>query len=66
MEHRNDPRSTPPTHAMNESAFGSRLRIRCAFRGREITLHAIADSGNTLRDYLTHKPVVVLPQAAGL
>ncbi|MCI6376136.1 MAG: sigma-E processing peptidase SpoIIGA [Clostridiales bacterium] len=47
------------------AAMPQRLRIRCAFRGREITLHAIADSGNTLRDYLTHKPVVVLPQAAG-
>ena len=47
------------------AALPQRLRIRCVFRGREVTLHAIADSGNTLRDYLTHKPVVVLPQAAG-
>lgn len=42
-----------------------RLRIRCIYRGRALTLHAIADSGNTLRDYLTHRPVVVIPQAAG-
>ena len=47
------------------AAMPQRLRIRCAFRGREVTLRAIADSGNTLRDYLTHRPVVVLPQAAG-
>lgn len=47
------------------AAAPKRLRLRCGFHGREVTLPAIADSGNTLRDYLTHKPVVVLPQAAG-
>lgn len=47
------------------AAAPKRLRLRCGYRGREVTLPAIADSGNTLRDYLTHKPVVVLPQAAG-
>lgn len=46
-------------------AAPQRLRIRCVCRGRAVTLRAIADSGNTLRDYLTHRPVVVVPQAAG-
>ncbi len=42
-----------------------RLRIALRFRGREAEFEAIADSGNCLRDYLTHRPVIVLPEAEG-
>lgn len=42
-----------------------RLRIALCFRGREAEFEAIADSGNCLRDYLTHRPVIVLPEAEG-
>ena len=39
-------------------------RLRICFRGKETELEAILDSGNTLRDYLTHRCVIVLPQSA--
>ncbi|MDO5377408.1 MAG: sigma-E processing peptidase SpoIIGA [Clostridia bacterium] len=42
-----------------------RLRIALRFRGREAEFEAIADSGNCLRDYLTHRPVIVLPETEG-
>lgn len=38
------------------------LRVRCRYRGRMAEFDAIADSGNTLRDYLTQLPVIVLPE----
>lgn len=39
-----------------------RLRITCGERTAEF--HALVDSGNCLRDYLTHRPVIVLPESA--
>lgn len=36
-------------------------RLRICFRGKEAELEALLDSGNTLRDYLTHRRVIVLP-----
>lgn len=39
-------------------------RIICMYRGEKAMFEAIIDSGNTLRDYLTHLPVIVLPEAA--
>lgn len=41
-----------------------RARLRLRFRGIEAEFDAIIDSGNTLRDYLTHRPVIVLPEPA--
>lgn len=41
------------------------LRLSCRFAGRTAAFDAIADSGNTLRDYLTHLPVIVLPEGRG-
>ena len=41
-----------------------RARVRIAHRGRCAEFDAMIDSGNTLRDYLTHLPVIVLPQSA--
>ena len=32
--------------------------------GQRAEFDAMIDSGNTLRDYLTHLPVIVLPQSA--
>ena len=42
----------------------TRARVLCTVRGRSASFEAIIDSGNGLRDYLTHRPVVVLPEAA--
>ena len=44
-----------------QSAAGDvrRVRVICCIGGREIAFDAIIDSGNSLRDYLTHKPVIV-------
>lgn len=39
-----------------------RIRITCAHG--EAEFDALVDSGNCLRDYLTHRPVIVLPEAA--
>ena len=33
--------------------------------GRTAAFTAMVDSGNCLRDYLTHRPVIVMPQARG-
>lgn len=41
------------------------VRVSCRFRGRQIAFDAMVDSGNCLRDYLTHRPVIVLPEAWG-
>lgn len=39
--------------------------IVCRWRGRTAEFEAMADSGNTLRDYLTHLPVIVMPAGQG-
>ena len=39
------------------------VRVGCVIQGRRIWFDAIADSGNSLRDYLTHRPVIVAPLA---
>ena len=41
------------------------LRVQCRYRGKQAAFDAMADSGNTLRDYLTHRPVIVMPEAQG-
>lgn len=41
------------------------VRVQCRYRGRRAAFIAMADSGNTLRDYLTHRPVIVMPEAKG-
>ncbi|MBR5559947.1 MAG: sigma-E processing peptidase SpoIIGA, partial [Clostridia bacterium] len=41
------------------------LRVQCRYRGNLAAFDAMADSGNTLRDYLTHRPVIVMPEAQG-
>ena len=40
-------------------------RIVCAYHGRQATFDAMIDSGNTLRDYLTHLPVIVIAETTG-
>ena len=42
-----------------------RVRLVCVYRGETASFDAIIDSGNTLRDYLTCLPVIVMPEAAG-
>lgn len=42
-----------------------RVEIVCRWRGRTARFEAMIDSGNTLRDYLTHRPVIVMPRALG-
>ena len=42
-----------------------RVRLVCLYRGETASFDAIIDSGNTLRDYLTRLPVIVMPEAAG-
>ena len=39
-------------------------RVTICVGGHTASFEAIVDSGNTLRDYLTHRPVIVLPQEA--
>lgn len=41
-----------------------RLRVVIRYRGRQAVFPALHDSGNSLRDYLTRLPVIVLPEAA--
>ena len=41
------------------------VRLVCRVRGGTAAFDAMIDSGNTLRDYLTHLPVIVLPETAG-
>lgn len=40
-----------------------RIRVTCMVCQRELIFDAIADSGNSLRDYLTHRPVIVAGEA---
>lgn len=35
------------------------------YKKRTARFSAVVDSGNCLRDYLTHRPVIVIPQARG-
>jgi len=42
-----------------------RALIVCRYRGRTARFEAMIDSGNTLRDYLTHRPVIVMPTDMG-
>lgn len=42
-------------------AHQGRVRIECIISGRRMAFDAIVDSGNSLRDYLTHRPVIVAP-----
>ena len=42
-----------------------RARIVCRYRGKTARFEAMIDSGNTLRDYLTHRPVIVMPEGRG-
>lgn len=41
-----------------------RVRVTLGCGVRVASFEAIVDSGNSLRDYLTHRPVIVLPEAA--
>ena len=40
-------------------------RAQCRLHGQTASFRAMADSGNTLRDYLTHLPVIVAPEEVG-
>ena len=42
-----------------------RVRVVCRYRGETAAFDAMVDSGNTLKDYLTHLPVIVMPEEAG-
>lgn len=39
-----------------------RVEVECRIRGQTIRFDAMIDTGNTLRDYLTKRPVIVVPQ----
>ncbi|MGN0775327.1 MAG: sigma-E processing peptidase SpoIIGA [Candidatus Ventricola sp.] len=41
------------------------VRVICRVRGETAAFDAMIDSGNTLVDYLTHLPVIVLPEGMG-
>ena len=43
-----------------------RVQIVCSHRGKSVQFEAMIDSGNTLRDYLTQYPVIVMSKAAGM
>lgn len=45
-----------------------RVRLICTYGEKRAVFDAMIDSGNTLKDYLTHLPVIVLPErtAAGV
>lgn len=38
------------------------VRVRCTYHGHTAEFDAMIDSGNTLRDYLTHLPVIVMAE----
>ena len=42
-----------------------RAEVICRKDGRTARFEAMIDSGNTLRDYLTHRPVIVLAEKTG-
>lgn len=41
------------------------VRLTCRYRGKTAAFDGMIDSGNTLVDYLTRLPVIVVPEAAG-
>lgn len=41
------------------------VRLVCVYRGKRAAFEAMIDSGNTLRDYLTHLPAIVIPEKSG-
>lgn len=41
------------------------VRVCMTYKKRTARFSAVVDSGNCLRDYLTHRPVIVIPQARG-
>ncbi|MBR5226163.1 MAG: sigma-E processing peptidase SpoIIGA, partial [Clostridia bacterium] len=45
-----------------EAALDRRVRIICRFAGQSVSFDAVVDTGNTLRDYLTQRPVIVAGQ----
>lgn len=45
-------------------ALGGRAYIECRAQGETVRFPAIIDTGNTLRDYLTKRPVIVLPESS--
>ena len=51
--------------AKNAAMDAKSIQITCRYRGKAVQFEAMIDSGNTLRDYLTHYPVIVLPQETG-
>lgn len=59
------PASAVPASAAPADARGVRVRLLIRYRGRQAVFAALLDSGNSLRDYLSHRPVIVLPEAAG-
>ena len=48
-----------------QSRAGERADVRLLFERGGVSLDGLVDSGNCLRDYLTHRPVIVMPQARG-
>ena len=42
-----------------------RVKMICRYREETAEFDAVIDSGNTLRDYLTHLPVIVMPEGTG-
>lgn len=42
-----------------EAALDRRVRIICRFAGKSVAFDAVVDTGNTLCDYLTKRPVIV-------
>ncbi len=49
--------------ARRAGAYAGRARLTLRYRGRTAAFDAMVDSGNSLRDYLTRRPVIVLPEA---
>lgn len=43
-----------------------RVRVTCRYQEKAAQFEAMIDSGNTLRDYLTHDPVIVMPKEVGI
>ncbi len=45
-------------------AAGNQVHVRIVHHGKRTDFSALVDSGNGLRDYLTGRPVIVLPEAS--
>ena len=52
-------------HTRRAAQETTHVRMICTYRGGSAAFEAMIDSGNTLRDYLTHLPVIVLSERAG-